>query len=540
MARTTVIRHRIALAMLVLVACREHTYSGAGEVVAVDEPARRVRIKHDDIPGLLRAATMTFDVRSADLLAGVAVGHAVRFSLARSGEQLTVVRLEVVPEPGRGARGVRDQTPHHGGVVAFAGAAYLEAHASHDGVRVWVTDLWRRPLPLADVGGRVTIELPGGPRTYPLVVRTDVLEARTPALAGDSVRARVEITRAGDVLDVPFVLPLDAEHAGAALVPSAECAPPEERAGADRPRCVLGLGRPVTALATSPDGALALIATDDAGVTAWRMPEGRLTTGLAAPPPVEAQDEEGPDGVAATALALAPDGTQAAVALERRLLLYDVRSGARRADLPAPSGMVRSLAWSPDGGRLLVAAFGEPGVRLLTLAGPPRERRLEVEGEPAAVAFASDGRTAAVGTEAGPIVLFALDADPPAPRRLEGLTRPADAIAFAGGLLLSASADGVLRLWDVARGERVAEHDAGTPLLRLAVAGDGATAATAGLDLTIRVHDARTGVVRRTLAWHRSRIAGLAWAGDVLVSGDTEGWVAVWDAAALQRAPAIP
>ena len=59
----------------------------------------------------------------------------------------------------------------------------------------------------------------------------------------------------------------------------------------------------------------------------------------------------------------------------------------------------------------------------------------------------------------------------------------------------------------------------------------------AALDWTIRLHDLETGALVESLAWHRAGIYGLAWAGPVLVSGDTQGRVALWDLAERLRAP---
>jgi hypothetical protein len=60
--------------------------------------------------------------------------------------------------------------------------------------------------------------------------------------------------------------------------------PPE--AGRRTPRCVLEFGRPITALASTPDGATLLVAAIDAGVSAWRLPEGSLILGFEPPPPI--------------------------------------------------------------------------------------------------------------------------------------------------------------------------------------------------------------------------------------------------------------
>jgi Cu/Ag efflux protein CusF len=526
--RTALLASLVAFAAL---GCRASTYTALGDVVAVDEASGRVTISHDDIPGLMPAMTMEFPVGSRALLAGVAAGHRVRFVLERGGDRLTLVSLQIVGQGSEGHPGLHDHTPHHGGVVAMAGMIHLEVLAVPEGrVRVWVTDVWRRPVSLADITGTVTLELARGRQTFPLVVANDALEARTPPLEGDDVRAQVEVARAGSPVDLTFVLPVGSAAAGAAHVPAAGCAPPAERPGAAgrRPRCAIAFPRAVSALAGAPDGSLAMVAVDDAGVTVWRLPEGRLATGLAPPPPVRAPDDEPPHGVSASAMAVSRDATQAAVSLEHKLLLYDLASGRLRAELPAPSGVGRSLAWSADGTRLLVSIFSDPPAHLLLVGERREERQLRVDGDAAGVAFAAEGLRAAVGSEFGAITLFDAASGTPI-RALPAGHRPADALDFAGDRLVSASADGKLRVWDTGSGQLVVEYDAGTPLRRLTVAPSGKLAATAGQDDKIRVHNLDTGAVRETLAWHRGGVVGLAWARGVLVSGDAEGWVALWD-----------
>ena len=46
----------------------------------------------------------------------------------------------------------------------------------------------------------------------------------------------------------------------------------------------------------------------------------------------------------------------------------------------------------------------------------------------------------------------------------------------------------------------------------------------------------RVVAVAATLTWHTRQVLGLAWAGPVLVSGDTAGHVALWDVGDLVEA----
>ncbi|HYR97189.1 MAG TPA: hypothetical protein VEM57_10655, partial [Candidatus Binatus sp.] len=147
--------------------------------------------------------------------------------------------------------------------------------------------------------------------------------------------------------------------------------------------------------------------------------------------------------------------------------------------------------------------------------------------EGAAVAFAPDGGVAAVGSEVGAISLVDLAGDEAATVLAES-PRPVTGLAFAGDRVVSAAGDGVLRVWDRS-GRITARADTAPGLLRLAVAPGGRLVATAGLDRTIRLHDLASGAMVEAIAWHRAAIWGLAWAGPVLVSGDAEGRVALWD-----------
>ena len=70
-ASTPLIRVLLAEALLLAsLACgRSNVYEGHGEVREVDRAQRQVVVAHDEIPGLMSAMTMSFDVPDAELLA---------------------------------------------------------------------------------------------------------------------------------------------------------------------------------------------------------------------------------------------------------------------------------------------------------------------------------------------------------------------------------------------------------------------------------------------------------------------------------------
>ena len=527
-------RHAVLVGLTLALACGRPTYTASGDVTALDPATLQVTISHDDIPGLMGAMTMSFRVRSADVLAGIAPGTRVRFELVQAGQDLIVTRLVAVGTAS-GRPGIHDHTPHHGGVVAMVGMRHLEAVAARDGrIRVYLTDVWRRPLPLAGATGTVTLELPGGRQQVPLAAREEALEGSGPALAGDAIAAHVRVVQAGEPLESHFVLPLGGRLTGAVGVPTEGCVAAARRPGDGErlPRCALAFPKSITFIAAMPDGSAVFVAVLGTWVSAWRMPGVAFLEGLAPPPPKAGSATEVPHPEAANAIAVSPDGTEAAVAVENRLLVYATASGRVLRELPSYPGVVRGVAWSPAAARLLITVFYDP-VAHLVAAGDGRELgRLAVEREGAAVGFSLNGGQAAVGSEAGPIAIFDADGGP-ASRILAHSDRSIKAIAFARDRLLSADGNGTIRVWDVRSGTALAEHESGTTSYRAALAPGGRLAAVGGLDRIVRLVDVGSGALVEQLVWHRAPVWGLAWAGGVLVSGDGDGRVAVWDLADL-------
>jgi len=55
---------------------------------------RRVVIAHDDIPGFMRAMTMSFEVKNPALLEKLTPGERVRFTLEKTDQTLYLVEAE--------------------------------------------------------------------------------------------------------------------------------------------------------------------------------------------------------------------------------------------------------------------------------------------------------------------------------------------------------------------------------------------------------------------------------------------------------------
>jgi Cu/Ag efflux protein CusF len=92
------------LLVLVAVGCRsgsempkEKAYEIKGTVIAVDAKKPSVKLDHQDIPGLMRAMVMEFDVAGPKVLDGLKAGDKVQGTLKEKDGNRVITRLEKLP-----------------------------------------------------------------------------------------------------------------------------------------------------------------------------------------------------------------------------------------------------------------------------------------------------------------------------------------------------------------------------------------------------------------------------------------------------------
>jgi len=142
-------RARAALLALAL-ACGpggDETYESVGVVREVRPDLRQIVIEHEDIPGLMPAMTMSFDVPDVALLSTLSAGQKIRFRVAHTGPSYRVVGAEAIGAAGEaGVSG----TP--------AGPTFANVAAEREPAPPFrLTDQDGRPLALEDLRGKTVV-----------------------------------------------------------------------------------------------------------------------------------------------------------------------------------------------------------------------------------------------------------------------------------------------------------------------------------------------------------------------------------------------
>lgn len=244
----------------------------------------------------------------------------------------------------------------------------------------------------------------------------------------------------------------------------------------------------ITRLCRQPGSRVQASAGEDGRVLLWG-PEGRLLQTLA--------EESG----WVEHLAWTPDGRTLAAAAGRSIQLW--RDGESIGVWYDARRSVLALAWAPDGKRLATAA--NKGLHLWRVGGQAPVQLLEFPGAPVALDWRADGKALAVGTQDGFLQVWR-QAAPAGRGGRDG----------AGQLSMRGYPAKVTCLqWHPCQP-------------RIATAG--------GTDVVVWEIAATGGGKPRPLRMHRSAVTALGYSpvGDLLVTADRDGAVALWsDAGSL-------
>ncbi|WP_414661386.1 protein kinase domain-containing protein [Horticoccus sp. 23ND18S-11] len=275
----------------------------------------------------------------------------------------------------------------------------------------------------------------------------------------------------------------------------------------------------VTAALFSPDGNRVATHSHDRSLKFWEPTSGRETHSV-------------PD--VAQAGGFTPDGQEFVFSRpDQSLWQFDLRTRELKQVL-APTGQL--IALHPDGRQaVIVGSNGRPELRSLGAPGP-QEKGAPLPLE-ACSAMAADGRTAAVAGPhlEGAIVVVDLGTNREVavlrdPRPVTGLALSPD-----GTCLVSASFDGVLKIWRVSDGKMERALKAFLdPVWALAFSADGQSFAAGGNNREVGIWSASSWSRTERLFGHESTLHSLAFSpdGQRLVSGAEDELAHIWPAKA--------
>ena len=246
-------------------------------------------------------------------------------------------------------------------------------------------------------------------------------------------------------------------------------------------------------------------------------------------------------------LAWNPDGTRLASAgLDGAIRGWDVATSREVFALPAHHRGVWCVAWSPDGtslaagsqdGTIRIAGDleGTPTVRFFQAHENPNGNAAKREGV-RAVAWSPQGdRLASAGWDK--LVKIWDPARGAELIRMEGHKYQVMGVSWSpdGQRLASASGDFLVMTWDAATGQRLQTmrgHNDFVDAVKWSP--DGSRLASAGLDNAVRIWDSRTGQEALVLRGNAGMFHDLSWNSDGarLAAACSDGQVWIWDARA--------
>jgi WD40 repeat protein len=222
------------------------------------------------------------------------------------------------------------------------------------------------------------------------------------------------------------------------------------------------------------------------------------------------------------AVSLAPDDKTLAMARGKNIVLHDISKPERPMTglLSGHAEPVQSLAWTPDGKRILSGGFRQIRiweVETLKEAGKVEEKLV---GPITALAVTQDGASlfAADGEAGGAGFIHKIDLSSlkvTATWKAHEDNIYALRLSADGKRLASAAADKLARLWDVETGKLTATFEGHTNhVLSVVFNKDATQIATAGADREIKVWDIRSGEQEVSLGEKKIVTTALAWTPD--------------------------
>ncbi|OCK96077.1 putative G-protein beta WD 40 repeat-containing protein [Cenococcum geophilum 1.58] len=201
--------------------------------------------------------------------------------------------------------------------------------------------------------------------------------------------------------------------------------------------------------------------------------------------------------------------------------------------LTGHSDGVRAVAFSPDGKQIASGSSDETIKLWDAMTGDLQKPLAGHSGSVRAVAFSPDGRQIASGSGGQTGKQITLGRPPE--DRSQATPGWVHAVAFSpdGKQITSGSGDGTIKLWDATTGDlqKTLAGDSGS-VQAVAFSPDGKQIASGSDDRTIKLWDATTGDLQKTFAGHSGWVHAVAFSpdGKQIASGSSDGTIKLWDA----------
>lgn len=283
---------------------------------------------------------------------------------------------------------------------------------------------------------------------------------------------------------------------------------------------------PINAMAFSPDGAHLASINEEGVLRKWDT-----HTGQALEEPVSIA-EKGMIGIA-----IAPDGKHlATVSADKRLHVWDM-STAQLVSEFASDEPIYSMAFSPDGDRLITGSESKLQLWDLQTGQSISEPWRGHEGIIRSVAFSPDGNLLASGGEDKAVRLWDVHTQRPMGEPLRGHHAAITSVSFSSDAsrIVSGSEDKTLRLWDSRTGQPIGEpmrgHEAA--VINVAVSPDGKQIASSSRDATLRLWDANNvQFIDVPLQGHEDMVTSTVFSpdGTRILSGSDDKTLRLWEA----------
>ncbi len=285
-------------------------------------------------------------------------------------------------------------------------------------------------------------------------------------------------------------------------------------------------------VALTPDGKRLAAPGDDHSVNVWDPQTGELIGSFRV------------HSSRILSIAFSPDGRRIVSSAEGHpfaVKVWDAHTGKMELTLQGHTNNVGTACFSSDGQRIATGSYdntaklwdAKTGAELLTLRGPSQTVRC--------LAFSPDGRRIATARGAWEnwnmrqeVQLWDTQTGEQL-RTLKGHTRFVSHVVFSpdGKLLASASLDETIRVWDAETGQALRSLKGHNAYVWCAnFSADGKRIVSGGEDLTVKVWDAQSGRILRTSLGHTKTVRWAAFGldGKRIYSASNDGTIKVWDA----------